>query len=62
MLGEVYEPDFIGNEAALLAATGLKTAEVNKTLIGDIESDFAKIKANPDLTDKAIEDRFTGQW
>lgn len=55
-----YEPDFIGNEAALLAATGLKTAEVNKTLIGDIKSDFAKIKANPDLTDKAIEDRFTG--
>jgi len=55
-----YAPDYIGNEAALLAASGLKTVDVDKTLIGDIESDFAKIKANPDLTDTAIEDRFTG--
>lgn len=55
-----YVPDFVGNEAALLAASGLKDGGVDKTLIGDIESDFAKIKPNPDLTDTAIEDRFTG--
>lgn len=55
-----YEPDFVGNEAELLLETGIKTAEVDNTLIGDIENDFAKINANPNLTDKAIEDRFTG--
>ena len=52
--------DFIGNEAALLASAGLVTLTKNSTLFGDIETDFNKINDNPLLTDKAIEDRFTG--
>ncbi len=54
------EDDFIGNEAALLTATGIKDSTKDHTLYGDILSDFAKINANPELTDATIEERFTG--
>ncbi len=54
------EEDFIGNEAALLSATGIKDSTKDHTLYGDILSDFAKINDNPELTDTSIEDRFTG--
>lgn len=54
------EEDFVGNEAALLSATGIKDGTKDHTLYGDILDEFAKIKDNPELTDQTIEDRFTG--
>lgn len=50
----IYAEDFIENEQALLTATGIET------LYDDVHTDYAKIDANPDITDTAIENTFTG--
>lgn len=51
--------DFIGNEADLLDKAGLVTLSLNQTLFGEIETEFNKIKADPDLSSKDSETKFT---
>lgn len=53
--------DYIANEADLLTKAGLVDGSgLNETLYGDVLSDYARIHNNPDLTDQAMESKFTG--
>lgn len=56
-----HSADFFGNEADLLdKANVIVAGEYDHTLTGDVDTEYNKIDDNPDLTDRAIEDKFTG--
>lgn len=61
-----HSADFIANEADLLKAAKVVEVDGNDvvvydhTLAGDVDTEYKKINDDPDLTDRAIEDKFTG--
>lgn len=53
--------DFFANEAALLAEAKLIRPDGSEqTLAGDVITEYNKIDDNPDLTDRSMEEKFTG--